>query len=97
MAMLAMAKVRRRSRVSLVSCLLRFPGTYRATGQSNRIIGIVTDANSYRTMCATTKTDDAQGGIRPCILPAGVQSIFKTVRNIEQAGYGSHLVRGILF
>jgi glycosyltransferase involved in cell wall biosynthesis/sulfatase maturation enzyme AslB (radical SAM superfamily) len=66
------------------------------TGQSNRIIGIVTDANSYRTMCATTKTDDAQGGVKPCILPAGVQSMFEIVRNIEQAGYGSHLVRGIL-
>jgi len=66
------------------------------TGRSNRIIGTVTDATSYRALCAESNADDAQGGNEPHIFPAGVQSMYEIVRNIEQAGYGSHLVRGIL-
>ena len=66
------------------------------TGQSNRIIGTVTDATSYRALCAESKADYAQGVNEPQIIPAGVQSMYEIVRNIEQAGFGSHLVRGIL-
>jgi hypothetical protein len=66
------------------------------TGRSNRIIGTVSDATSYRALCAESKADDAQGVNEPHIFPAGVQSMYEIVRNIEQSGYGSHLVRGIL-
>jgi len=66
------------------------------TGQSGCIIGTVSDASSYQTLCITKTPNESQSSRTVSIFPAGVQSMFDIVRNIENDDYGARILRGVM-
>jgi hypothetical protein len=66
------------------------------TGHSGRIVGTVQDGSGYRELLAKRSRNETDNDEPLGIFPAGVQSIYDIIRNIEEAGLTSRLVRGVM-
>ena len=66
------------------------------TGQSGRIIGTVKDGNEFRKLCKEKVDGEVRSDSPVVIFPAGVQSLYEIIYNIEQSGLGASMVRGVM-
>jgi hypothetical protein len=66
------------------------------TGMAGRILGTAQDERDYRTLSVNPSGVEGSGDKRPAIFPAGVQSLYDIIRNIERAGLGAQMVRGVM-
>ena len=66
------------------------------TGQSGRIIGAVKDGNEFRKLCEEKVNGEVRSDSRVVIFPAGVQSLYEIINNIERSGLGASMVRGVM-
>jgi hypothetical protein len=66
------------------------------TGQSGRIIGTVKDGDEFRKLCEEKVDSEASSDNPVVIFPAGVQSLYEIIYNIEQSGFGVRVVRGVM-
>lgn len=60
-----------------------------ASGQSGLILKIIKNVDEYQEFIG-------QSSHFPLILPAGVQSMYDIINNIERSGFGDRLTRGVL-
>jgi len=66
------------------------------TGQSGRIIGTVKDGDEFRKLSEEKVDSEAPSDNPVVIFPAGVQSLYEIINNIEQSGFGARVVRGVM-
>jgi hypothetical protein len=66
------------------------------TGKSGRIIGTVQDSNEFSKIYKDNKDALVSIENQVVIFPAGVQSLYEIICNIEKAGLGPLIVRGVM-
>jgi len=66
------------------------------TGKSGRIIGTVQDSNEFSKIYKDNKDELVSIENQVVIFPAGVQSLYEIICNIEKAGLGPLIVRGVM-
>lgn len=67
-----------------------------STGQSGRIVDLVENVDDFCKIYTAINGAKLSSKNQMVIFPAGVQSTYEILCNIENSGYGSHIIKGVM-